>query len=90
MKTYLLSLITSDFSKNGKIWSTAGIDLYANKYYTNYSYTRSTTGLNSLSDYIFTGTEIISDATPTISGALYVTDYRRNCKRSQYRGILCI
>jgi hypothetical protein len=82
MKTYLLSFTTSDFSKNEKVWSTAAIDLYANKYYTNYSYTRSTTGLNSLSDYVFTGTKIIPDATPTISGGTKVTDYRRDCRRS--------
>jgi hypothetical protein len=78
MKTYLLSFVTSDFSKDGKVWSTEPIDLYTNKYYTNYSYTRSTTGLNSLSDFTFTGTQVLSDATPTVPGAYQVTNYRRD------------
>lgn len=82
MKTYLLSFVTSDFSKNGKIWSTEAIDLYANKYYKNYSYTRSPTGINSLGDYTFTGTKNIDGATPTISSALQVTDIRRNILRT--------
>lgn len=82
MKTYLLSFVTSDFSKNGKIWSTEAVDLYANKYYKNYSYTRSPTGVNSLGDYTFTGTKNLVDATPTISGALEVTDIRRSISRA--------
>lgn len=81
MKTYLLSFVTSDFSKDGKTWSTEPIDLYANKYYKNYSYSRSPTGLNSIGDYIFTGTKILNDATPTIPGASQVTDLRRNIPR---------
>lgn len=81
MKTYLLSFVTSDFSKNGKTWSTQGIDLYANKYYKNYCYTRSPYGLNSVDDYTFTGTKVLSDATPTIDGAVKVTDYRRIGRR---------
>jgi len=88
MKTYLLSFVTSDFSKNGKTWSTEAIDLYANKYYKNFSYTRFPNGINSLGDYTFTGTKNISDATPTISGATSVTDMRRNIPRTRIADIL--
>jgi len=88
MKTYLLSFVTSDFSKDGKIWSTEAIDLYANKYYKNYSYTRSPTGINSLGDYTFTGTKNINAATPTISGASQVTDIRRSIPRTRVSNIL--
>lgn len=75
MKTYLLSFNTSDFTKQDKVWTTDVIDLYSNKYYTNFSFTRSRTGLNSLGDYTFTGTELLADATPTIDGAYAVTNY---------------
>jgi hypothetical protein len=78
VKTYILTFLTSDFFKNGKVWITSGIDLYSNKYYTNYSYKKYATGLNSLGDYTFTGTKVLSDATPTIPGAHQVTDFRRN------------
>lgn len=88
MKTYLLSFVTSDFSKDGKIWSTEAIDLYANKYYKNYSYTRSPTGINSLGDYTFTGIKNINGATPTISGASQVTDIRRSIPRTRVSNIL--
>jgi len=81
MKTYLLSFVAPDFSKDGKIWSTQGIDLYANKYYTNYSYSRSPTGLNSTGDFVFTGTEVLSNATPTIAEAVEITNYRRIGRR---------
>jgi hypothetical protein len=74
MKTYLLSLNASDFTKNGNLWTSSGIDLYSNKYYKNFSYTKSTTGLNSLGNYTYTGTEIIDGATPTIEGSYAVTD----------------
>jgi hypothetical protein len=75
MKTYLLSFATSDFAKSNKTWTSSVIDLYSNKYYTNFSYTRSTKGLNSLGDYIFTGTEVLSGATPTIENSYAVTNY---------------
>lgn len=75
MKTYLLSFNTNDFTKNNKVWTTGVIDLYSNKYYTNFSFTRSRTGLNSLGDYTFTGTEVLVDATPTIENSYAVTNY---------------
>lgn len=90
MKTYLLSFITSDFSKNGKVWNSEAIDLYANKFYTNYSYTRSPDGLNLLPNFVFTGTEILEGATPTIPGAFQVTNYRRINNRSQLQSVLHI
>lgn len=75
MKTYLLSFNAGDFTKDGKSWTSSAIDLYSNKFYTNFSYTKSATGLNSLGDYTFTGTEILADATPTIEGSYAVTNY---------------
>jgi hypothetical protein len=75
MKTYLLSFNTNDFVKSDKVWTSGVIDLYSNKYYTNFSFTRSRTGLNSLGDYTFTGTKIIEGATPTVDGSYAVTNY---------------
>jgi hypothetical protein len=75
MKTYLLSFATSDFVKSNNVWTSGVIDLYSNKYYTNFSYTRSRMGLNSLGDYTFTGTKLLSGATPTIENAYAVTNY---------------
>lgn len=75
MKTYLLNFNAGDFTKNGKSWTSSVIDLYSNKYYTNFSYSKSATGLNSLGDYTFTGTELIEGATPTITGSYAVTNY---------------
>lgn len=57
MKSYLLSFTAYDFAKNDKTWTTDTIDLYANKYYTNFSYKKSRSGLNTLGDYTFVGTE---------------------------------
>lgn len=74
MKTYLLSFNTGDFTKSDNLWTSSVIDLYSNKFYKNFSYTRSATGLNSLGDYIYTGTREIQGATPTIDGAYAVTD----------------
>ena len=74
MKTYLLSFNTGDFIKSSNLWTSGVIDLYSNKFYKNFSYTRSATGLNSLGDYIYTGTSIIEGATPTIQDAYAVTD----------------
>ncbi len=74
MKTYLLSFNTNDFIKDNNLWTSNAIDLYANKYYKNFSYTRSLFGLNSLSDYTYTGTEIIKGATPSIENAIKVTN----------------
>jgi hypothetical protein len=75
MKTYLLNFNAGDFTKVGKSWTSSVIDLYSNKFYTNFSYTKSATGLNSLGDYTFTGTEIIEGATPTVEGSYAVTNY---------------
>lgn len=59
MKSYLLSFTAYDFTKNGKVWTTDPIDLYANKYYTNFSSKKSRNGINTLGDYTFVGTEKI-------------------------------
>lgn len=74
MKTYLLSFNSGDFTKNNNLWTSGVIDLYSNKYYKNFSYTRSANGLNSLGDYTYTGTKVIQGATPTISDSYAVTD----------------
>ena len=74
MKTYLLSFNTSDFIKNGNFWNSSVIDLYSNKYYKNFSYTRSSLGLNSLGDYTYTGTEVLHGATPSIDNVTMVTN----------------
>ena len=79
MKQFIIALKSSDFIKSGKQWSTAGIDLYSNKWYTNYSIARSRYGLNLLEDRTFVGTSVIPDATPSIivegSTPVYVTNY---------------
>jgi len=79
MKQFIIALKSSDFIKSGKQWSTAGIDLYSNKWYTNYSVSRSRYGLDLLEDRTFIGTDIIPDATPSIivegSTPIYVTNY---------------
>ena len=74
MKTYLLSFNTGDFTKSGNLWTSSVIDLYSNRFYKNFSYTRSANGLNSLGDYTYTGTSEIQGATPTIADAYAVTD----------------
>lgn len=74
MKTYLLSFNTGDFTKSNNLWTSSVIDLYSNRFYKNFSYTRSATGLNSLDDYIYTGTSQLQGATPTIEDAYAVTD----------------
>jgi hypothetical protein len=79
MKQYILALRSLDFIKSGKSWSTGSIDLYNNKSYTNYSITRSRFGIDELGDRTFVGTQIVQDATPsvTVSGleAETVTNY---------------
>lgn len=81
MKRYLLGLRSADFNKNGRLWITDSINLYNNKFYKNYSYKRSQTGLNLIGDYTFVGTELTS---PSYSGnhaatvdqyVKYATDY---------------
>jgi hypothetical protein len=79
MKQFIIALKSSDFNKSGKSWSTDAIDLYHNKWYTNYSITKSRYGLAELNDQTFVGTEIIPDATPTViingSTPVSVTNY---------------
>lgn len=74
MKTYFLALNKSDFNINGNVWSTQAIDLYSNRFYTNYSTYRSSTGLNILGDHTFVGTQL-SSSTPTISSNATPTNY---------------
>jgi hypothetical protein len=79
MKQFIIALRSSDFIRSGKSWSTAGIDLYSNKWYTNYSYLRSRYGIDEIGDRTFVGTEILQDATPSIvvegSTPVSVTNY---------------
>ena len=79
MKQYILALRSLDFIKSGKSWSTEAIDLYNNKFYTNYSVARSRFGLDELGDRTFVGTEIVQDATPSVTvlgeTAQVVTNY---------------
>jgi hypothetical protein len=79
MKQFIIALKSSDFIKSGNAWTTDSIDLYNNKWYTNYSVSKSRYGLNELSDRTFVGTEIQEDATPTIvvegSTPVSVTNY---------------
>jgi hypothetical protein len=79
MKQFIIALRSADFVKSGKSWSTGAIDLYHNKWYTNYSISRSRNGLNTIGDRTFVGTEILQDATPTIvvdgSTPVSITNY---------------
>lgn len=80
MKQYILALRSADFTRSGKSWTTAGIDLYSNQFYTNYSTYRSRFGLNTLEDFTYVGLQYSSpnfagsNATPTLDNAVYVTD----------------
>lgn len=75
MKTYFLALNKNDFNISGTTWTSNKIDLYSNRFYTNYSTFRSPNGLNELGDFTFVGTKIIDGATPTIDGSIKVTNY---------------
>lgn len=81
MKRYLLGLRSGDFTKNGNIWITDPINLYNNDFYKNYSYKRSSTGLNLIGDYTFVGTEVSSPSyngnhsTPIDDYTIYKTNY---------------
>lgn len=79
MKNYLLGLRSGDFNKVGNVWTTDPIYLYNNKFYKNYSYKRSPTGLNLVGDYTFVGTELASTSTfdPELHdpNVIYVTNY---------------
>lgn len=86
MKQYILALRSLDFIKSGKSWSTGSIDLYNNKFYTNYSIARSRFGIDELGDRTFVGTEIIYDATPSVTvlgeTAEIVTNYGEIVKQA--------
>ena len=86
MKQYILALRSLDFIKSGKSWSTSSIDLYNNKFYTNYSIARSRFGIDELGDRTFVGTEIIHDATPSVTvlgeTAEIVTNYGEIVKQA--------
>lgn len=79
MKQFIIALKSSDFIKSGKSWSTGAIDLYQNKWYTNYSTIRSRYGLDEIGDRTFVGTEVIEGATPSVivdgSTPVSVTNY---------------
>lgn len=75
MKTYFLALNKSDFTISGSTWTSNVIDLYSNRFYTNFSSFRTGDGINELGDFTFVGTKIIDDATPSINGGLKVTDF---------------
>lgn len=75
MKTYFLALRNEDFIVSSNKWTTSSIDLYSNKFYTNYSVYRSQYGNNLIGDFTFTGTSVLSNTTPTITGAHTVTNY---------------
>jgi hypothetical protein len=75
MKTYFLALNNSDFNISGNTWTSNVIDLYSNRFYTNFSTLRSPHGINELGDYTFVGTELRPDATPTLDGTTKVTNY---------------
>lgn len=89
MKTYFLALNKNDFNVDGSKWTSNVIDLYSNRFYTNYSTYRSSTGLNLLGDYTFVGTEILS-STPTISASATPTNYGEIIFDQSQRNILCI
>lgn len=67
MKQFIIALKSTDFIKSGKNWTTDYIDLYHNRWYTNYSNYRSRYGIDYLGNKVFVGTEIIPNATPSIS-----------------------
>ena len=78
MKQFIIALRSADFIKSGKSWTTEAIDLYHNKWYTNYSISRSAYGLDKLEDRRFVGTELL-DTTPKLiidgSTPFAVTNY---------------
>ncbi|MGA1049216.1 MAG: hypothetical protein ACO3UU_14515, partial [Minisyncoccia bacterium] len=80
MKRYLLLLRSSDFVKEKNVWTTSYINLYNNNSYSNYSYTRSSGGLNLIGDRTYVGIDVtspnfnIEQATPISLNAIYVTD----------------
>lgn len=84
MKTYFLALNKSDFNINGSVWTSNVVDLYKNRFYTNYSTHRSSTGVNVLGDHTFVGTELLppsldatDSATPTNYGEIVLDNSQR-------------
>lgn len=79
MKQFIIALKSTDFIKSGKNWTTDYIDLYNNRWYTNYSNYRSRYGLDYIGNKVFVGTEVIENATPTVeienATPIAVTDY---------------
>lgn len=79
MKQFVIALKSADFIKSGKNWATNAIDLYNNKWYTNYSISKSRYGLDLFNNRTFIGTEVIENATPTVSvlnsTPVYSTNY---------------
>jgi len=75
MKTYFLALNKTDFNISGSTWTSNVVDIYLNRFYTNYSTFRSPNGLNEIGDFTFVGTEVLNNATPTIDGSVAVTNY---------------
>lgn len=78
MKQYLLLLRSSDFSKNGNIWESQPINVYANDSYINYSYKRSRYGLNLTGDSVYSGLEVTSPSSDSaealLQNSVFVTD----------------
>jgi len=85
MKTYFLALNKSDFSIDNNIWTSNTIDLYANKFYINYSTYRSSAGENILGDHTLVGalgnqnqqSTISQDSTPTTLGEIILDKSQR-------------
>ena len=75
MKTYFLALNKTDFNISGSTWTSNIVDVYSNRFYTNYSTLRSPNGLNEIGDFTFVGTQVLNNATPTIDGSVSVTNY---------------
>jgi len=75
MKTYFLALNKNDFNISANTWTSNIIDIYSNRFYTNYSTVRSANGLNEIGDRTFVGTQILQNATPSINGSEKVTNY---------------
>lgn len=84
MKTYFLALRNEDFDTSSGSWKTGSIDLYANKFYTNYSAYKSPYGNNVIGDYTFTGTSILDDSESTITGSETVTNFGEVIKDADY------
>lgn len=93
MKQYLIPLKSSNFTKNGNTWLSDPVNLYSNSFYKNYSYYRSSTGLDLIGDRTFVGTEIASpnienEAEAITAGAVYVTNFGEVVRDSATPSIL--